>query len=675
MGTWENRFSILVLFVILFSSSIVGTISINQFAFADDDDDREERDDDISDLNDDELIELFQDQLNILEQMGDVLDEAALIDVTRQKITDLKNKVNLQVDDEETKQELIEDLDSILEELDAAEEDVFELDESDVNDSLADIQEELSDFIEEIAEEENDDISSSLADELINDATEISSDLEKRDRDIIPVIQSFSLPSAKSLIDRSEIELQILRDIFAELENRDVEIEFGFERDSPAIGVIILNAVKITVSGADAWSVTNGVNDALEAAGKPRLNEFEYAGLFLINSSAFFGLDSVLPNPSVEAQFVIELTKSIFGVVNNSDFIIDTYIPVFTEALLFQEFLVEVERDIIISLRSNAVPKLTVIKFVDGGPAEAANFVIHVIGNNPNPALFLGVSGDGTPVELGPGAYEVTEDQLPDYTAGITNDCTSDVNGPIRAFDDRVCVITNTFEPPPPVIEGLVAHWNFDEGQGTTLNDVSSNGKNGNVVDATWVSGTSCKSGNCLNFDGSGDHVNLPTIGISSENDPYTVSAWVEVRHNNSPESAVIIGNNDATAPFINQFATAMFATTDDRLGFIFCNAQIWCVDIRSDVVLMEDTLYHVAATYDGSRSVNGMKIYIDGIQPNFTILSPQDPEGDFGGAPIPIDNWNIGKLDAGSFFDGIIDELRIYDRALTDAEILQLSQ
>ena len=170
-------------------------------------------------------------------------------------------------------------------------------------------------------------------------------------------------------------------------------------------------------------------------------------------------------------------------------------------------------------------------------------------------------------------------------------------------------------------------------------------------------------------------HVNLPTIGLASENDPYTVSAWIKVRHNNSPESGVIIGNNDATAPFINQFATAMFATTDDRLGFIFCNAQIWCVDIRSDLVLMEDTLYHVAATYDGSKSVNGMKIYIDGIQSSVTILSPQDPEGDFGEPPVPIDNWNIGKLDGGSFFDGNIDEVRIYDRTLTDAEILQLFQ
>jgi hypothetical protein len=86
------------------------------------------------------------------------------------------------------------------------------------------------------------------------------------------------------------------------------------------------------------------------------------------------------------------------------------------------------------------VGHLTVIKQVQGGNALPSQFDMHVIGNNPSQSSFAG-SSSGTPITLGPGTYQVSENLSPGYSPSLSTEC----SGTISEGQSKICIITNTF--------------------------------------------------------------------------------------------------------------------------------------------------------------------------------------------------------------------------------------
>jgi hypothetical protein len=72
--------------------------------------------------------------------------------------------------------------------------------------------------------------------------------------------------------------------------------------------------------------------------------------------------------------------------------------------------------------------------------------------------------------------------------------------------------------------DGLVAHWNFDEGSGQTLTD-SVNGHNGTIYGATWTTGI---SGSALQFDGYNDYVRITNNSDFDFQTGFSLCAWVK---------------------------------------------------------------------------------------------------------------------------------------------------
>src|SRR3989344_1881358 len=100
------------------------------------------------------------------------------------------------------------------------------------------------------------------------------------------------------------------------------------------------------------------------------------------------------------------------------------------------------------SLSANAVlaGELTVVKNVindNGGTAVASDFTINVSGVDASPTSFPG-SGLGTPVQLKPGAYSVTESAYTGYTVSYSTDC----SGTISAGEQKLCIVTNNDNAP-----------------------------------------------------------------------------------------------------------------------------------------------------------------------------------------------------------------------------------
>ena len=197
-------------------------------------------------------------------------------------------------------------------------------------------------------------------------------------------------------------------------------------------------------------------------------------------------------------------------------------------------------------------------------------------------------------------------------------------------------------DPPPP---GLVAAYAFDEGAGAKANDASGNGHFGEISGATWASG---RYGGALSFDGSNDSVLLGGLGTFYQSG-FTLEAWVN-KTSATENDAAVVGSWTGSGPMIwvDHLATRYHLT----LGGGYSGY------LNSGQSPLAGEWQHLAATYDGTTA----RFYIDGAQ----VASRTN--GSVGNSDL----WRIGAYGGspGGFFDGLIDDVRIYDHALSGGEI-----
>jgi len=199
---------------------------------------------------------------------------------------------------------------------------------------------------------------------------------------------------------------------------------------------------------------------------------------------------------------------------------------------------------------------------------------------------------------------------------------------------------------------GLVGYWSFDEGVGTTARDLSGRGNAGTLVNnPTWTSG---RVGRALSFDGVDDFVRVLHSSSLNIANNVTVEAWV---------------NANATGDFPH-IAGKQFST-EYAYGLVIVGGRFMATMRRgpdgiisranSDVTVEIGRWYHVTMTFSRPR----LRIYVDGTFRRETIVDHN--------IILNTENVHFGTPDgtlAGRWFNGLIDEVRIYNRALTEAEI-----
>lgn len=204
---------------------------------------------------------------------------------------------------------------------------------------------------------------------------------------------------------------------------------------------------------------------------------------------------------------------------------------------------------------------------------------------------------------------------------------------------------------------GLIAHWKFDEGSGVIAYDSAGSNNDGTIFGATWFNDPD--RGLCLDFDGVNDYVR---INDSPELSPpkITLTAWIypdDVSHRFQ-----IIGKwayHDPEYLFDNKHNNDAL-----RLGSSF-GADTFCHIFSNDAVLTAGTWQHVAVTWNGSKAA----FYVNGINAGQdTGCSGNLPDSD---NPVTIGRRN----DSTRYFEGLIDDVRIYNKVLSAGEIWQLYQ
>ena len=204
---------------------------------------------------------------------------------------------------------------------------------------------------------------------------------------------------------------------------------------------------------------------------------------------------------------------------------------------------------------------------------------------------------------------------------------------------------------------GLVGYWRFDEGNGTTVADATANGLNGTLeAGAAWV--TDGVSGSALMFDGKTSFVNIPA-NPKTDLDALTMSVWVNARKMGGV-MCFSSGSNWA-----DQRAVIHFCKSKGGPRFTVSNGSKFrtCASVQ---VMPLNQWVHLAVTYSDGL----MHIYQNGVQ----VAGPRKADFRLNTNVVPL---KIGRTEGlrPNFFDGKIDEVRLYNRALSADEIQQLAK
>ena len=206
---------------------------------------------------------------------------------------------------------------------------------------------------------------------------------------------------------------------------------------------------------------------------------------------------------------------------------------------------------------------------------------------------------------------------------------------------------------PPPNFSGLVAAYGFNENSGTSATDASGNSNTGTISGATWT--TQGKFGNALSFDGSTNWVAVNDSNSLDLTAGMTLEAWVN--------PAALSGGSSGWRTVILKQQTsdlvyALYGNTDQNRpsGYVYVGGEL---DTAGTAQLPLNSWTHLATTYDGSA----LRLFVNGVQVSNRAVSGNIAQSS---SPLRIGGNSVW----GEYFSGLIDEVRVYNRALSQTEI-----
>ena len=218
--------------------------------------------------------------------------------------------------------------------------------------------------------------------------------------------------------------------------------------------------------------------------------------------------------------------------------------------------------------------------------------------------------------------------------------------------------------------EGLIAYWNFDECGGSIVYDQSGYGNHGSISQATWFPCGPWGGGCALEIVREGIVNYIP----SSFDDPitmaFTIACWM-----------VWYGPSDFP-PGVERWSYVFDARTSSS-GFILAiqrDGNPVCLLVRSGgefqsiygtTTVAEGMAAHVALVFDATSET--LRLYVQGVETD-VASAPYPYYGSYLSAAIGNNHWAPGNLQWAPF-NGLLDELRIYNRALSAEEIVAVMQ
>jgi Tol biopolymer transport system component len=207
----------------------------------------------------------------------------------------------------------------------------------------------------------------------------------------------------------------------------------------------------------------------------------------------------------------------------------------------------------------------------------------------------------------------------------------------------------------------LIAYWKFDETEGAIAYELAG-GKDGYLFgDPVWQSAEGKKDG-ALQFDGVNDYV-LSILDLNPADGPFSVFSWIK---GGAPGQVIIsqmdgTGNGETWIGMDIVSGCLMTGLVPPPVGRFISQP------LKSQHIISNDKWHHIGFVWDGSYR----SLYVDGteVATDTNALAPLK----FSDGGLYIGTSKV--LDTGSFFSGMIDDIRIYDVALSAEEIAILAQ
>lgn len=228
-----------------------------------------------------------------------------------------------------------------------------------------------------------------------------------------------------------------------------------------------------------------------------------------------------------------------------------------------------------------------------------------------------------------------------------------------------------------------VAHYKLDECQGTTIHDSSDNANHGTLsigasgtqntlgtctvgTSAAWTNGATGKINSSLSFDGTDDYAYINQVNLSNT-DKMSLSFWLKFSGNSLKIISEYSNNFNSNNSFLidhSEFGIPGSLQISDH------TPSGYNISYTSKAY-NDNQWHHFVSTIDRSLGINQNKIYIDGKEDNILHTSHRtDLSGNFGG---PFTLYLSSRAGNSYFFPGLIDDVRIYNYALTPDQIKQI--
>lgn len=205
---------------------------------------------------------------------------------------------------------------------------------------------------------------------------------------------------------------------------------------------------------------------------------------------------------------------------------------------------------------------------------------------------------------------------------------------------------------PGALSNGLVGYWKTDETSGN-LTDSSGNGLTGTATGTTVVAG---KFGNARSFNGTTDVITVSDNSVIKPTSEMTVGMWCNVITLSQINCAATKHSTTTNNGY------AMFLNSDNKFYFQLGDGTTWAVYQAVSAAISATGWYHVV----GTHNANSTNIYVNGAASGTT--------GTGGTISQNTNNLLFGKnVVSSAFYIGTMDEIRIYNRALSPAEVTQL--
>ncbi|MFA4852967.1 MAG: LamG-like jellyroll fold domain-containing protein [Bacteroidales bacterium] len=218
---------------------------------------------------------------------------------------------------------------------------------------------------------------------------------------------------------------------------------------------------------------------------------------------------------------------------------------------------------------------------------------------------------------------------------------------------------------------GLVGYWPFNG----NANDSSGNGNNGTVHGTTLTTDRFGNASKEYNFNGTSNYIDFGNPTLLKIGGTLTYSAWVYL--NGYTNVSGIIGRGKGANGSGHSVMASMLMVDPTGIAYLEISDGTKESYVVSNQILSLHQWYHVVGTWSGDTSVGGLKIYINGVLDSI------------GTSQITLINQNItasedNRFKAGvrdlystgaiyGYLNGKIDDISIYNRALSDAEIQTL--